>query len=160
MRNSYRCASWSATTASSSSRTTACRRGPCCCWTCGRAGRKRRRPRNSEDTPHGPRPVGLAFLPLRNSLAAGRAAGLRCPDAARSPLFPRAPANQTAGVLVFSGGSMTKLGESVTARPATDGSGAEPPGDRLVRTFNALRDELISTLLFVLGNRDDAQDAA
>ncbi len=30
----------------------------------------------------------------------------------------------------------------------------------LVSTFNELRDELISTLLFVLGNRDDAQDAA
>jgi RNA polymerase sigma-70 factor (ECF subfamily) len=30
----------------------------------------------------------------------------------------------------------------------------------LVRTFNALRDELLSTLLFVLGNREDAQDAA
>jgi RNA polymerase sigma-70 factor (ECF subfamily) len=30
----------------------------------------------------------------------------------------------------------------------------------LVRTFNELRDELISTLLFLLGNRDDAQDVA
>src|SRR5580765_4263947 len=30
----------------------------------------------------------------------------------------------------------------------------------LVRTFNELRDELISTLLFVLGNKEDAQDAA
>jgi RNA polymerase sigma-70 factor (ECF subfamily) len=30
----------------------------------------------------------------------------------------------------------------------------------LVRTFNDLRDELISTLLYVLGNKDDAQDAA
>jgi RNA polymerase sigma-70 factor (ECF subfamily) len=55
---------------------------------------------------------------------------------------------------------MTKLGESVKARPVADGNSAEPAGERLVRTFNALRDELISTLLFVLGNRDDAQDAA
>jgi RNA polymerase sigma-70 factor, ECF subfamily len=30
----------------------------------------------------------------------------------------------------------------------------------LVHTFNALRDELISTLVFVLGNREDAKDAA
>jgi RNA polymerase sigma-70 factor (ECF subfamily) len=30
----------------------------------------------------------------------------------------------------------------------------------LVRTFNELRDELTSTLLFLLGNRDDAQDVA
>src|SRR5207302_2521128 len=29
-----------------------------------------------------------------------------------------------------------------------------------VRAFNELRDELVSTLLFVLGNKDDAQDAA
>jgi RNA polymerase sigma-70 factor (ECF subfamily) len=30
----------------------------------------------------------------------------------------------------------------------------------LVSAFNALRDELVSTLMFILGNRDDAQDAA
>jgi RNA polymerase sigma-70 factor (ECF subfamily) len=30
----------------------------------------------------------------------------------------------------------------------------------LLCAFNALRDELVSTLLFLLGNRDDAQDAA
>ena len=35
-----------------------------------------------------------------------------------------------------------------------------PAAEVLVRTFNELRDELISTLLYVLGNRDDAQDAA
>jgi RNA polymerase sigma-70 factor (ECF subfamily) len=32
--------------------------------------------------------------------------------------------------------------------------------DLLLRTFNDLRDELVSTLWFVLGNRDDAQDVA
>ncbi len=30
----------------------------------------------------------------------------------------------------------------------------------MVRTFNELKDELISTLVFVLGNREDAKDAA
>jgi RNA polymerase sigma-70 factor (ECF subfamily) len=30
----------------------------------------------------------------------------------------------------------------------------------LVRTFNELRDELVSTLMFLLGNAEDAQDAA
>jgi RNA polymerase sigma-70 factor (ECF subfamily) len=30
----------------------------------------------------------------------------------------------------------------------------------LLCAFNALRDELVSTLMFLLGNRDDAQDAA
>jgi len=34
------------------------------------------------------------------------------------------------------------------------------PGDLLLRTFNDLRDELVSTLWYVLGNRDDAQDVA
>jgi RNA polymerase sigma-70 factor (ECF subfamily) len=32
--------------------------------------------------------------------------------------------------------------------------------DRLVCAFNELKNELISTLIFVLGNRDDAHDAA
>src|SRR6476469_11192700 len=32
--------------------------------------------------------------------------------------------------------------------------------DRLVRAFSAMRDELVSTLLYLLGNREDAQDAA
>jgi RNA polymerase sigma-70 factor, ECF subfamily len=32
--------------------------------------------------------------------------------------------------------------------------------DTLVRAFNELRDELVSTLYFLLGNRDDALDAA
>jgi RNA polymerase sigma-70 factor (ECF subfamily) len=34
------------------------------------------------------------------------------------------------------------------------------PADALVRAFNDLRDELISTLAYVLGNKEDAQDAA
>jgi RNA polymerase sigma-70 factor (ECF subfamily) len=33
-------------------------------------------------------------------------------------------------------------------------------GDTLLRTFTDLRDELVSTLCFVLGNADDAQDVA
>src|SRR5262245_20377040 len=37
----------------------------------------------------------------------------------------------------------------------------ERPGDdALVATFNQVRDELVSTLLYLLGNADDAQDAA
>jgi RNA polymerase sigma-70 factor (ECF subfamily) len=34
------------------------------------------------------------------------------------------------------------------------------PGDILLRTFHELRDELVSTLWFLLGNPEDAQDAA
>ena len=33
------------------------------------------------------------------------------------------------------------------------------PGDVLLRAFTQMRDELVSTLCFVLGNPDDAQDA-
>src|SRR5947207_4082661 len=55
---------------------------------------------------------------------------------------------------------MAKLDERVSVRPDAAGNGQPSPGEILVRTFNELRDELISTLLFVLGNKDDAQDAA
>jgi len=34
------------------------------------------------------------------------------------------------------------------------------PGEMLLRTFNDLRDELVSTLWYLLGNQEDAQDAA
>jgi len=37
---------------------------------------------------------------------------------------------------------------------------ALPPDDAFVRAFNAVRTELVSTLFFLLGNHDDAQDAA
>ena len=55
---------------------------------------------------------------------------------------------------------MTKLDERLTNAAPAGGHDGQSNGDLLVRTFNALRDELISTLLYVLGNRDDAQDAA
>ena len=57
---------------------------------------------------------------------------------------------------------MSTPGARQTVRPTVgvDGPPSPPPGDVLVCAFNALRDELISTLMFVLGNREDAQDAA
>ena len=57
---------------------------------------------------------------------------------------------------------MSTPGASQTVRPLAgeDGMPSPPPGDVLLCAFNALRDELVSTLMFVLGNRDDAQDAA
>ena len=55
---------------------------------------------------------------------------------------------------------MAKLDEHVAARPEGGANGRPSPGEVLTRAFNDLRDELLSTLLFVLGNRDDAQDAA
>jgi RNA polymerase sigma-70 factor (ECF subfamily) len=56
---------------------------------------------------------------------------------------------------------MTRHDQAVTiqAGPQLDG---KPPdaADVLVRTFNELRDELLSALVFVLGNPEDAKDAA
>jgi RNA polymerase sigma-70 factor (ECF subfamily) len=48
----------------------------------------------------------------------------------------------------------------VVARPVQAPAEASAPGEVLVRTFNALRDELVSTLWFLLGNPEDAHDAA
>jgi len=55
---------------------------------------------------------------------------------------------------------MSKVGASRSAEPVPESDGAHTPETTLVRAFNELRDELVSTLLFLLGNRDDAQDAA
>jgi RNA polymerase sigma-70 factor (ECF subfamily) len=55
---------------------------------------------------------------------------------------------------------MAKLDETVTVKPASGAQGSPSPEELLLRTFNALRDELISTLMYLLGNREDAQDAA
>src|SRR5438046_6567531 len=68
---------------------------------------------------------------------------------------------RTAGV-GGTGGTMSTPGARQTVRPSagSDGAPSPPPGDVLLCAFNALRDELVSTLMFILGNREDAQDAA
>jgi RNA polymerase sigma-70 factor (ECF subfamily) len=50
--------------------------------------------------------------------------------------------------------------ESAAAGPPARARPAPPGDDELVAAFNDLRDELVSTLLYLLGNPDDAQDAA
>ena len=55
---------------------------------------------------------------------------------------------------------MRKPTASVLASPATETPPELSPGDLLVRAFNDMRDELVSTLWYVLGNREDAQDVA
>jgi RNA polymerase sigma-70 factor (ECF subfamily) len=55
---------------------------------------------------------------------------------------------------------MSNLGTSVSARPTAGVDGAQPTGQTLLRAFNELRDELVSTLMYLLGNAEDAQDAA
>ncbi len=52
--------------------------------------------------------------------------------------------------------SATAATAATEARPP-DGA---PPADVLLRTFNDLRDELVSTLWFLLGSAEDAQDVA
>jgi RNA polymerase sigma-70 factor (ECF subfamily) len=55
---------------------------------------------------------------------------------------------------------MTKLGASLPDRPKALDNGALSVEETLVAAFNEFRDELVSTLMYLLGNRDDAQDAA
>lgn len=55
---------------------------------------------------------------------------------------------------------MSKPAASVAARPGAAPAGAPPPGDLLLRTFTELRDELVSTLWYLLGNQEDAHDVA
>src|ERR1700722_16196623 len=55
---------------------------------------------------------------------------------------------------------MAKHDDVVSAPFDASRNGQETSEARLVRTFNELKDELISTLVFVLGNREDAKDAA
>jgi RNA polymerase sigma-70 factor, ECF subfamily len=56
---------------------------------------------------------------------------------------------------------MTQPGASLTpGGPAASKDVPPSSADRLTRAFNDMRDELVSTLLYLLGNREDAQDAA
>jgi RNA polymerase sigma-70 factor (ECF subfamily) len=55
---------------------------------------------------------------------------------------------------------MSKPAASVCAGPAAGATATAAPAELLVRTFNELRDELVSTLWFLLGNQEDAQDVA
>jgi RNA polymerase sigma-70 factor (ECF subfamily) len=55
---------------------------------------------------------------------------------------------------------MAKREVAVSIRVKPDTNGRSARAEEMVRLFNDIRDELISTLLYVLGNRDDALDAA
>jgi RNA polymerase sigma-70 factor (ECF subfamily) len=54
---------------------------------------------------------------------------------------------------------MEKLGTSASVGPTPGVQGTAVSSDRLLRAFNELRDELVSTLWFLLGKPEDAQDA-
>jgi len=55
---------------------------------------------------------------------------------------------------------MSRPATSVYAQPTTTAATDNAPAELLLRTFNELRNELVSTLWFVLGNHEDARDAA
>jgi RNA polymerase sigma-70 factor (ECF subfamily) len=71
---------------------------------------------------------------------------------ARSPI-------QNPGAFVEWGEGMRELAVSTSVRAAPL-DGAENSGDEFVRAFNEVRAELVSTLFYLLGNHEDAQDAA
>jgi len=54
---------------------------------------------------------------------------------------------------------MTQVGSNASG-PELGPNDMSPAPEALLRAFNDLRDELVSTLYYVLGNREDAQDAA
>jgi len=55
---------------------------------------------------------------------------------------------------------MSRPATSVYAQPTSTAVPVTTPADLLLRTFNDVRDELVSTLCFVLGNPEDARDIA
>lgn len=55
---------------------------------------------------------------------------------------------------------MSNRGASLPDRSPADGPSVASTEDSLVATFNAVKDELLSTLVYLLGNREDAHDAA
>jgi RNA polymerase sigma-70 factor (ECF subfamily) len=55
---------------------------------------------------------------------------------------------------------MSRPATSVRAQPIPTAASDSAPAAVLLRTFNDVRNELVSTLWFVLGNQEDARDAA
>lgn len=55
---------------------------------------------------------------------------------------------------------MSKPGTPTSVQPVTGAAGVPSPGDMLLHAFTELRDDLVSTLWFMLGNREDAHDVA
>jgi RNA polymerase sigma-70 factor (ECF subfamily) len=74
--------------------------------------------------------------------------------------FFRTPENDSRHRFVVKVEAMKTLDASPTVRPVSEADGIPASDEALLRAFNELRDELISTLMYLLGNRDDAQDAA
>jgi RNA polymerase sigma-70 factor, ECF subfamily len=67
---------------------------------------------------------------------------------------------QGMAAFVLRGECMSELAVSVPKVRPMDVSGADLSTEEFLRVFNELRVELVSTLFFMLGNHEDAQDAA
>lgn len=80
-------------------------------------------------------------------------------SAAGVPLFSFG-GNLRPWALRLLGRGMSKPGATVSGRPVAGPDGALTPAEVLLRAFNELRERLLSTLMFLLGNAEDAQDAA
>jgi RNA polymerase sigma-70 factor (ECF subfamily) len=63
-------------------------------------------------------------------------------------------------MIVWKGDDMSKPPASVAAQSITNSVPLVSLEEQLLRTFNDLRDELLSTLCFMLGNSEDAHDVA
>jgi RNA polymerase sigma-70 factor (ECF subfamily) len=63
-------------------------------------------------------------------------------------------------VLVCKGDGMSRPATPARVQTKVDAPVQSNTGDILLRTFTDLRDELVSTLCFLLGNAEDAQDVA
>jgi RNA polymerase sigma-70 factor (ECF subfamily) len=55
---------------------------------------------------------------------------------------------------------MSTVGTPATVLATKAAEETAAPADRLARAFSEIRDDLVSTLCFILGNREDAQDTA
>lgn len=55
---------------------------------------------------------------------------------------------------------MSKHAPATAVQPTPAVNGLAVSGDVLLRAFTEMRDDLVSTLLYLLGNAEDAQDAA
>jgi RNA polymerase sigma-70 factor, ECF subfamily len=77
----------------------------------------------------------------------------------RFVIFSRGAIRQSP-VLVCKGDGMSRPATHACAQPISDAPVQPTSGELLLRTFTDLRDELVSTLCFLLGNAEDAQDVA
>jgi RNA polymerase sigma-70 factor (ECF subfamily) len=68
--------------------------------------------------------------------------------------------NPSDGLSRRKGSGMSKPAASIWVKPAAAPVDVVSSGETLLRVFNEMRDELVSTLFYMLGSQDDAHDVA